>query len=61
MKNKESLSALEYITIAMLPPIIVEISIASGLQRSFVLYLISYTVITVVALLYIKYKKSKSD
>lgn len=53
------LSALEYITIAMLPLIIVEISIASGLQRSFVLYLISYTIITAVALPYIKYKKSK--
>ena len=45
----------------MFPPIIIEILIESRLQRSFMLYLIKYTLITVLALLYIKYKKSQSD
>jgi len=61
MKNKGPLSVIEYLMLAMLPPIIIEILVLSGIQRTFWLYFSSYIVITILTLFYIKYKKSKSD
>jgi len=60
MKNRKSLSIAQYLMISILPPIITEILVFAGIQRTFWLHFFSFIMITVLVILY-NYARKKTD
>lgn len=58
--KKYSLSITQFLMIGILPPIITEILVFAGIQRTFWLHIFSFIMITILVILY-NYARKKSD